>query len=50
MSASAQKMREMQADFAQKIGQLMKQKEELEKEVLKVGVLSEGLTWRYKLY
>ena len=43
-------MREMQADFAQKIGQLMKQKEELEKEVLKVGVLSEGLTWRYKLY
>ena len=29
-------MREMQADFAQKIGELIKQKEDLEKELAKV--------------
>jgi len=36
LGAGAQKMREMQAEFAQKIGALVKEKEELQRELLRV--------------
>lgn len=49
LGKSGQKMREMQADFAQKIGELMKQKEDLEKEVLAVTVSNDFFTLKRSL-